>query len=247
MEEMLLHTENIDEATDEVEAAGGHVLLQLGHNLLVAKVPSQVAKQNSFSQVSSHIPSTASAQSLNHVIAYWMSREKKLKPKPIIQRWTEKTAPVTLKRNDSEIQGALYRLTMTGKIAAMFLIASGPGNLAISQDEKLKIISECKDGVQFWAEKAHDNGVPLLFEVYYGKATISASNPTSCSSYESCHNVFVDPTLQALNYPPGQAGMDQLAQYIQSLYMELMVFTLLSFLNTGYFILAISFCTWLRT
>ena len=38
MEEMLLHTENIDEATAEVEAAGGRVLLQLGHNLLVAKV-----------------------------------------------------------------------------------------------------------------------------------------------------------------------------------------------------------------
>ncbi len=42
MEEMLLHTENIDEATAEVEAAGGHVLLQLGHNLLVAKVSEQL-------------------------------------------------------------------------------------------------------------------------------------------------------------------------------------------------------------
>ncbi len=53
VEEMLLHTENIDEATAEVEAAeveaaGGHVLLQLGHNLLVAKVPSQSIRIASF-------------------------------------------------------------------------------------------------------------------------------------------------------------------------------------------------------
>ena len=73
MEEMLLHTENIDEATAEVEAAGGHILLQLGHNLLVANVPSHVAKQNSFSQASAHIPSSASAETLSHANAYWMS------------------------------------------------------------------------------------------------------------------------------------------------------------------------------
>ncbi len=45
MEEMLIHTENIDKAIAEVEAAGGHVLLQLGQNLLVAKVPSHACSQ----------------------------------------------------------------------------------------------------------------------------------------------------------------------------------------------------------
>ncbi len=68
MEEMLLHTENIDEATAEVEAAGGHILLQLGHNLLVVKVPSHVTKQNSFSQASAHIPSSVSVETLSHAI-----------------------------------------------------------------------------------------------------------------------------------------------------------------------------------
>ncbi len=80
MEEMLLHTENIDEATAEVKAAGGHVLLQLGHNLLVAKVSSHVAKQNSFSHSSTHISSSASAETLSHANAYWMAREDELKP-----------------------------------------------------------------------------------------------------------------------------------------------------------------------
>ncbi len=52
MEKMLLYTENIDEATAEVEAAGGHILLQLGHNLLVAKVSIYAANQNSFNPYS---------------------------------------------------------------------------------------------------------------------------------------------------------------------------------------------------
>ena len=92
---MLLHTENIDEATAEVKAAGGHVLLQLGHNLLVAKVSSHVAKQNSFSHSSTHISSSASAETLTHVNAY-------RKPQPTAQMWTEKTAPMAFEREDSD-------------------------------------------------------------------------------------------------------------------------------------------------
>ncbi len=106
MEEMLLHTENIDEATAEVEAAGGHVLLQLGHNLLVANVPSYVAKQNSFSQASAHISSSASAETLSHANAYWMAREDELKPQPMIQKWTEKTAPMAF---NEKIQTKIFR------------------------------------------------------------------------------------------------------------------------------------------
>ena len=85
MKEMLLHTENIDEATAEMEAAGGHVLLQLGHNLLVAKVPSN---QNSFSQASAHIPSSVSAETLTYVNAYRMAQQDELKPQPTVQMWT---------------------------------------------------------------------------------------------------------------------------------------------------------------
>ncbi len=139
MEEMLLHTEKIDEATAEVEAAGGHVLLQLGHNLLVAKVPSHAVNQNSFIQASVHIPSSASAETLTHVNAY-------RKPQPTAQMWTEKTAPMAFEREDSDENfhgDSPYSLTMTGKIAVVILIASGPGSLAISDKEKNKILSEC--------------------------------------------------------------------------------------------------------
>ena len=219
MEEMLLHTENIDEATAEVEAAGGHILLQLGHNLLVANVPSHVAKQNSFSQASAHIPSSASAETLSHANAYWMSREDELKPQPTIQKWTEKTAPMAFKQEDSDedFQGdAPYRRTMTGKIAVLIFISSGPGRLAISNTEKKKIISECLAGLKFWSNQARKNGIRLSFVMYYGKARISASNPTSCSSYASCHDKFANPTLRAFGFPAGKAGRNRAAQYIKN-------------------------------
>ena len=49
MEEMLLHTDNIEAATAEIESVGGRVTMQLGDDLLVAKVPKEfIAKKNSF-------------------------------------------------------------------------------------------------------------------------------------------------------------------------------------------------------
>ena len=122
MEEMLLHTENIDGATAEVEAAGGHVLLQLGHNLLVANVPYHAVNQNSFSQASVHIPSSASAETLTHVNAYRMAQQDELKLQPTSQIWT---APMAFEREDSDenVHGdSPYRLTMTGKITVVILI-----------------------------------------------------------------------------------------------------------------------------
>ena len=219
MEEMLLHTDNIDKATAEVEAAGGRILLQLGHNLLVAKVPSHIAKQNSFSHASVHIPSSASVQSLSHANAYWMARENELKPQPMIQKWTERTAPMAFKReySDESFQGdSPYRQTMTGKIAYAILAASGPGNLAISDSEFQKIKSECITGLKFWSEQAQKNGVSLLFAMYWGKATITTPNPSYCSNAPSCHDKFVNPTLQALKFSTGQVGKDQVAQYVKN-------------------------------
>ena len=39
MEEMLLHTDNTEAATAEIESVGGRVIIQMGNDLLVAKVP----------------------------------------------------------------------------------------------------------------------------------------------------------------------------------------------------------------
>ena len=219
MEEMLLHTENIDKAVAEVKAAGGQVMIQLGDELLVAQVPTHVAKQISFSHASAHISSSASQWTLSYANAYWMARTERLKPQPKVQKWTEKTAPMALHQEDPDAvfqEGSPYRQTMTGKISVLLLIVSGPGNLAFSDNEKQKVISECLAGTLFWSSKANAHRRnSLSFVMHNAKVTINASDSSSCSKQDwiDCENKFADPTLQALKYPAGQTGKNQLAQF----------------------------------
>jgi hypothetical protein len=217
MEEMLLHSSNIEAATAEIESAGGRVTMELGDDLLVAQLPKDfIAKKNSFASASAHIAASASPETLTFVQAYWMAREKKTKPGPPPQRWTEKTAPAALPRESPfpDEANSPYRKTLTGKIAFAAIMISGPGHLALSDSEKTKIVSEVQAGLDFWtmAAPAMAN---LQFKLYSGVASISAADNTYCPSYAACHDVFVNPALQVLGFSTGQAGKDAVAQYIK--------------------------------
>ena len=217
MEEMLLHSSNIEAATAEIESAGGRVTMQLGDELLVAQLPSDfIAKKNSFASASAHIAASASPETLTYVQAYWMAREKKTKPAPPPQRWTEKTAPVVLPRESPLPDGANspYRTTLTGKIAFAAMIVSGPGSLAIGDNERNQIISEVQAGLDFWAQAAPAMA-KLQFVLYSAFIRINTADSVSCSSYEACHNVFADPALEAIGFGTGRAGRDAVAQYIK--------------------------------
>ena len=70
MEEILLHTDNIDTATTEIESAGGRVTMQMGDNLLVAKVFADfVTTRKNFASASAHISASASPETLLFVQA----------------------------------------------------------------------------------------------------------------------------------------------------------------------------------
>ena len=214
MEEMLLHTDNIEAATAEIESAGGRVTLQMGDDLLVVKVPTD--KSKNFASASAHIASSASPETLSFVQAYYKAREKKAKPQPPIQHWAEKTAPIALPRESPFPDGANspYQQTMTGKIAFAAIVVSGPGNLAISNAEYNNIVSQVTAGLQFWSETA-PKSANLKFSMTKVFIPIDAADSTSCPSYEACHDVFVNPALEFLGADPGQAGKDLVAQYVK--------------------------------
>ena len=217
MEEMLLHSSNIEAATAEIESAGGRVTMQLGDELLVAQVPRNfITKKNSFASASAHIAASASPETLTFVQAYWMAREKKTKPAPPVQHWTEKTAPIAFPREPPfpNEANSPYSETLSGKIAFAAIIVSGPGNLAISDSENDKILSEVQTGLDFWANAAPATA-NLQFVFYRASVSISAADSASCSSAPACHNVFADPALQAIGFSAGQAGRDALAQFIK--------------------------------
>ena len=217
MEEMLLHTDNTEAATAEIESVGGRVIIQMGNDLLVAKVPRDfIAKKKNFASASAHISALASPDTLTYVQAYWMAREKKTRPQPQIQSWTEKTAPVVLPRESPFFYEANspYRQTLTGKIAFNAIVVSGPGHLAISNAEKNKILSEVTAGFQFWADAAPASA-DLQFLIYSAPVSINAADNFFCPNYEACHDVFANPALQYLGFSAGKAGNDQAAHYIK--------------------------------
>ena len=217
MEEMLLHTSNTEAAAAEIQSAGGRVTMQLGDDLLVVQVPKDfITEKNSFASASAHIAASASPETLTYVQAYWMARKQKLKPQPPAQLWTEKTAPVVLPQEPPFLDEANspYRDTMTGKIAFAAIIVSGPGNLAISEEEKNKVLSEVMTGLDFWTNIAPATA-NLQFKLYHGYVSIDAADGTDCPSAPSCHNIFVNPALEALGFSTGKAGRDAVAQYIK--------------------------------
>ena len=139
------------------------------------------------------------------------------KPQSLPQRWTEKTAPMALARESpfpSEADSP-YRSTLTGYIAFGGILVSGPGNLALSDAERDTLVSEIIAGLRFWVNTAPASA-NLRFKFYYGRISITAADSTSCYSYSACHDVFANAALQALNYPTGESGRDQLAQRLKA-------------------------------
>ena len=216
MEEMLLHTDNTEAAIAEIKSVGGRVTLQLGDQLLVAKVPRDfIAQKKNFVSASAHISSSTSPDTLTYAQAYYMAREKKTRPQPQIQRWTEKTAPAALARESPyhDEENSPYGKTMTGKIVTAIIIVSGPGNLAISNAEKNKILSEVTGGLQFWSDYAPEHAY-LEFQLLHAHVFTDAPDGTSCPTYNACHDVFAGPALRALGFP-GPDGKDQFARYLK--------------------------------
>ena len=83
---MLFHATDIEATIAEVVAAGGRVTLQLGHDLLIATFPGDVAAmQTNFVSASTHISCSASQATLSNAQAYWKLRGDKLKPQPKVQ------------------------------------------------------------------------------------------------------------------------------------------------------------------
>ena len=189
----------------------------MGDDLLVAKIPRDfIAKKGNFASALAHISESASPETLTYVQAYWMAREKKTKPPPPLQRWTEKTAPIVLPEESlfPEEANSPYRKILTGKIAVAAIIVSGPGDLAISDAEKNKIVSEVTAALQFWTDAAPASA-NLQFQLYHYYCLIDATDSAFCSSYSACHDVFANPALQTIGYPTGRAGRNRLARSIK--------------------------------
>lgn len=202
MEKVLLYTKNVDATNTEISSIGGKVSIQLGDDLVIAKVPYGKVRSH-FQTASTHVPRSASPQTLGYVNAYWKSVKAEAMEQPEILKWTDRTAPMVFHRPESpdNYNRANQISSMKGKIAVIVLIASGPGSLAMSDSEVDTIKSEVLAGLNFWENEA-PNSASLSFVLLANVATITASDSTSCdpNDYSVCHNRYAIPTMRFIGF-----------------------------------------------
>lgn len=207
MEKVLLYSSDVDATTKEVNSMGGTVAIQLGNDLLVARMPFDKVNSH-FQTASTHVPKSASSQTLQYVKAYWKSVEAETMEEPGVHVWTDKSAPKSFP-SDSPHKAGSTKQTMTGKITAVILVASGPGAQEVSDEEYNLIISECIAGVDFWQSQAPASA-SLSFTVYRAKASINVVDDPNCGGYAECHDRFAEPTLQYFGF----SSVEELEDYV---------------------------------
>lgn len=196
MDEVLLYTEDVAKATAEIEAVGGRISIQMGSNVLIANIPTKVAAmQETFAYASTNFPSTASLE----VEVFKMYQEKKNNPKPRVQKWTDKSAPIAYPQLKPLEANSPYTLTMRGKIAVAIVVPSGPGPLFISLQEYTLVLSQVVNAFNFWQAQAPRNA-QLSFVLFHWGPPITAPNSRPNCFEAGCHDVFAIPALQAIGY-----------------------------------------------
>ncbi len=212
LEEILLYTLDTNAIREEIQSTGERITVQLGDNLVIAKVS---PTQQNLTSASTSIPHVLSDEAHTFVKVYRKYREDLEKPQPETRRWDELSAPMVLLKEPPHplMAGAAspYASTMTGKIVIVVLMSSGPGSLEITSSEETTILSEVTTALDWWSTTAPASA-ELSFVILKGLASISASDSTYCSSCPACHKQFRDQTLRYFDYSTGEIGLDELAQ-----------------------------------
>lgn len=231
-QKILLYTSSIVEAIDEVTALGGFVPIQLSQRVFAAtflenfdvtnlKFSSQ--EKPSDLDENSSILANAWEDMRKKVISKQISGEK-----PSSLSWNDKEhdyprnpkndpelLEILRKKGIAELTPALTSQTMNGRIAVGILVVSGPANynLTFSSEEFYLVMSEVLDALDYLAGACYEANITFITIPY--NMQIDAPPNNTCNSYESCEQVFVNPTLQALGYPAGNEGCVQLTQDLQ--------------------------------
>ncbi len=198
MDEMLLYTEDSQRAIAEIQSIGGRVTIELGDNVLIANIPSNIAtKQDAFAHSSTKFPATASKMAHSHAKAYEMYLKDIQGPQLPVTKYTEENAPKAYPQLSPYSANSHITPTLRGKIAVGQFTVSGPGSLAISAAEESKISGEVLRGLKFWTDNAPADA-DLSFKVYGSLTTINAADaPAGCNP---CHDTYVVPALKARGF-----------------------------------------------
>ncbi len=221
---VLLFTQDIQGAREEITALGGRVTQQFTDAVIVADLPDSVSPQ-SLRKSTPEQPSSLDQISQLAVDAWNGLQEKAARaaPSPIEglswdtpgyspPGYRQNNLNMALEKSPDRSTGTPTSLYMIGSVAVGLVIVSGTqSNLSLSNTEQQKIIQEVQEGLTFLANAEPRANVNFVYDIRL--ITVSAT-PGSTDDYESAEAPWRNAALQQMGFPANASGS---VQYVEQL------------------------------
>lgn len=225
---VLLFTQDIEKARQEVVALGGQVTQQFTDTVFVASLPGSVDPQ-SLGASTPEKPSTLDQVSQLSVDAWQGLQEKSSERAPSETEglsWdTPGFEPPNPKHDEDSgdrssespespqlSSGTPTSLYMTGSVAVGIVIVSGTqSDLVFSSSEQQKVIQEVQEGLDFLANAEPRANLTFIYDIRL--ITVSAT-PGPTTSYEAAEGPWRNAALQEMGYAPARSSS---LQYVQDI------------------------------
>lgn len=229
-QEVLLYTQDVQAATQEIVSLGGRVTQQFTDVVLTAQLPDSVNLQAL--QHSTTTPPSSLDPISQLAVDAWQGLQARSRavatpsptqglswdtpgytPPQYIHTEPDAILPVMLiDEQPEESTGTATSRYMVGSIAVGVMIVSGTqADLVFSSDEQRQIIQEVQEGLNFLANAEPRANITFVYDIQL--VTVSAA-PGSTADYESAEAPWRNAALAQLGFPASRAGS---VHYVQNL------------------------------
>ncbi|MGB8698734.1 MAG: hypothetical protein WCD18_04895 [Thermosynechococcaceae cyanobacterium] len=232
-QDLLLYTQNLQQAKQEIVALGGRVTQQFTDMVIVVNLPDSADPQT-LQQSKTVPPSSLDSVSQLAVNAWNKLQLKRLAdeapsateglswdtPGYSSPRYAE-NEPDVINRSATLIEelpeestGTPTSRYMVGSIAVGVVIVSGTQpDLAFSTAEQQQVIQEVQEGLNFLASADPRANITFVYDIRL--VTVSAT-PGSTNTKENAESPWRDAALQQMGFPANRSGSEQYVQNLRS-------------------------------
>ena len=105
---------------------------------------------------------------------------------------------------------------LKGRVAVGIIMVSGPGTLALSPAERVKIVAEIQNGLGWLGAQSPAKDVTFVYEIHH--VSVTAQQTASGTTYEQFERPWRDAAMAKLGFGP---GMNNVLKYVNALRQKL--------------------------
>jgi hypothetical protein len=232
-QELLLYTQALQQAKQEIATLGGKVIHQFTDIVIVVNLPDSIDPQT-LQQSTTIPPSSLDSVSQLAVDAWNNLQAKKLAGEALSATeglsWDTpgyssprygNVDPAALNSFDNlaeslpaESSGTPTSRYMVGSVAVGIVIVSGTRtDLAFSNAEQQQVIQEAQEGLNFLASAESRANITFVYDI---RLITVAARPGTTDTYENAEAPWRDEALQQMGFPANRAGSVQYVQHLRT-------------------------------